>query len=290
LITSSSVPASTREWAISLLGNVPWNESQHLVRELLSPSSSLEDQRRALRAIGKVDNREAAELVLSLWPAWSPAIRRDAQEVLLSRTLFIQSLLDHAEQKKFTWQQLDQVRREQLLRSRTASIRQRAAQLQASLNTSSQKSVLSRYQPALRMAANLEQGKKLFGQHCSTCHALQGQGHAVGPDLLGALGNKTPEALLIDLFDPNREVDPRYINYLVVTKNGRTVTGIMSSESAGSVTLKRAEGIEETILRSDLEEVQGTGKSLMPENLHEQLSIQDAADLMGYLLSLRSRK
>jgi putative heme-binding domain-containing protein len=75
-----------------------------------------------------------------------------------------------------------------------------------------------------------------------------------------------------------------------VTKQGRTVTGIINSESANSMTLKRAEGLEETIMRTDIEEVQATGKSLMPENLDEQLAPQDVADLIRYLLSVRPRK
>lgn len=280
----------SKQTAISLLGYANWKDVKSLFQELLSPTSSLDDQRYALQAISRFDEREVAQLLLTLWPMWSPAIRREAQEVLLGRTIFIEYLLERAERNEFAWLQLDQSRREQLLRSRNANIRQRAEKLQASAQVTSRQQVLTRYTPSLQMTSNAERGKTLFTKHCSTCHQVQGQGHVVGPDLLGALGNKTPDALLIDLLDPNREVDPRYVNYLVITKTGRTITGVVSSESASSITLKRAEGIEETILRSDLDEVQGTGKSLMPENLEEQVSVQDTADIIGYLLSLRSRK
>jgi hypothetical protein len=54
--------------------------------------------------------------------------------------------------------------------------------------------------------------------------------------------------------------------------------------------LRRAEGVEETCLRSDIDEIQGTGKSLMPENLEEQLNQQDIADVIGYLLTVRAKK
>lgn len=290
LIHQAKISSNTRQMAISLLAYTNWKEAKPLLQELLSSTSSLDDQRNALQAISRFDEREVAELLISLWPTWSPTIRREAQEVLLGRTIFIEYLLERAEKKEFAWLQLDQSRREQLLRSRNANIRQRAEKLQTSAQVTSRQQILTRYAPSLQMTANVERGKALFAKHCSTCHQIQGQGHVVGPDLLGALGNKTPEALLIDMLDPNREVDPRYINYLVITKTGRTVTGVMSSESASSITLKRAEGVEETILRSDLEEVQGTGKSLMPENLEEQVSVQDTADIIGYLLSLRSRK
>ncbi|HMO36590.1 MAG TPA: hypothetical protein PKA06_11155, partial [Gemmatales bacterium] len=111
---------------------------------------------------------------------------------------------------------------------------------------------------------------------------------AVGPDLQGALTNKTATLRLQDILDPNREVDPRYISYVLVTKNGRTVTGILRDESAAGITLQRAEGVEETILRTEVEEMTSSNKSLMPENLEEQLKPQDLVDVIAYLLKKRN--
>ena len=107
----------------------------------------------------------------------------------------------------------------------------------------------------------------------------------IGPDLRSALANKTPQRLLIDILDPSSEVDPRYIEYLVVTKAGRTVTGMIAAETAAGVTLRRAEKVEETILRSDIDSIFATTKSLMPEGLEQQISRQEMADLIAYLLS-----
>ncbi len=101
--------------------------------------------------------------------------------------------------------------------------------------------------------------------------------------------NKTPETLLIDLFDPSREVDPRYINYLVTNNAGRVFTGMIVAETASSLTLRRAEKAEDTILRSQIEEILATAKSLMPENLETQLSRQEVADLIAYLQAVPSK-
>jgi putative heme-binding domain-containing protein len=100
---------------------------------------------------------------------------------------------------------------------------------------------------------------------------------------LSALRNKSREQLLIDLLDPSREVDPRYLNYVVTTKKGQTLTGLIAAETASSVTLRRGEKAEDTLLRSQIEEIQATAKSLMPEGLEVQLSRQDVADLIAYL-------
>ena len=127
-------------------------------------------------------------------------------------------------------------------------------------------------------------GKAAFKKTCATCHRLDDEGVEVGANLLAALGNKTPEQLLHDILDPSREVDPRYINYLVTTRNGRTFSGLIAAETGSSVTLRRAEKAEDTILRGQIEEIQATAKSLMPDGLEMQLSPQDVADVIAYLL------
>jgi putative heme-binding domain-containing protein len=76
------------------------------------------------------------------------------------------------------------------------------------------------------------------------------------------------------------------LNYQIQTKAGRVFTGMIASETASSLTLRRAEKVEDTILRSQIDEIQATGKSLMPEGLEMQLSKQDVADVIGYLLSV----
>jgi putative heme-binding domain-containing protein len=76
------------------------------------------------------------------------------------------------------------------------------------------------------------------------------------------------------------------LNYQIQTKAGRVFTGMIASETASSVTLRRAEKVEDTILRSHIDEIQATGKSLMPEGLEMQLTKQDLADVIAYLLSV----
>jgi putative heme-binding domain-containing protein len=69
----------------------------------------------------------------------------------------------------------------------------------------------------------------------------------------------------------------------VTTKKGQTLSGLIAAETASSVTLRRGERAEDVLLRNQIEEIQATAKSLMPEGLETQLSKQDIADLIGYL-------
>ena len=68
------------------------------------------------------------------------------------------------------------------------------------------------------------------------------------------------------------------------SKDGRVVTGLIESETATSLTLKRAEGATDTILRRDVEQVTTTGQSLMPEGLESRITPREMADLIGFLL------
>ena len=77
------------------------------------------------------------------------------------------------------------------------------------------------------------------------------------------------------------------MNYNVATTDGRTISGIIVSESATALTLKRAEGVTDVIPRSDIEAVASTGLSLMPEGLEKGLTPQDLADLMAFVKSIQ---
>src|SRR5205807_49822 len=85
-------------------------------------------------------------------------------------------------------------------------------------------------------------------------------------------------------FAPNREVAPNFLSYTIETKDGRTLDGIIADESAASLTLKRAEGVTETVLRRDIAQISGSGLSLMPEGVETAVSIEQMADLIAFLL------
>jgi putative heme-binding domain-containing protein len=86
--------------------------------------------------------------------------------------------------------------------------------------------------------------------------------------------------------DPNREVAPSYIVYNAILKDGRILTGIIAGETATSLELVRAEGLRDTLLRSQIKELKSTGRSLMPEELEKNLSLQDIANLLDFIRGL----
>ena len=112
---------------------------------------------------------------------------------------------------------------------------------------------------------------------------LAGEGHEVGPNL-ETVQNRTADELLVHILDPNREVSPNYIEYAVALTDGRVATGVIADETATSITLRRPEGAQETILRREIDEIASTGRSLMPEGLEQRIDPQEMADLLAFLL------
>ena len=62
------------------------------------------------------------------------------------------------------------------------------------------------------------------------------------------------------------------------------MTGMIASETANSVTLKRAEDATDTVERSEIEQLRSSGLSIMPEGLEKQIDPAAMADLLAYLL------
>jgi putative membrane-bound dehydrogenase-like protein len=276
-------PVARRAEAVRLLGRGPLAPLAEAAPGLLAPQAAPEVQLAAVRALAAHPGAKAAALLLDAWPSAGPTLRRELAEALFARKERIVALVSALEKKQVLALQLEPVRLEQLRKYPDLVLRARALKVLADQRAPERAKVVDGYRAALELKGDAERGKKVFQKNCATCHRLEDVGVQVGADLLAALRNKSPEALLIDILDPSREVDPRYLSYQVTTRRGQVLSGIIVAETAASVTLKRGEGAEDTVLRSQIESVESTGKSLMPEGLEAQMTKQEVADVIAYL-------
>ncbi len=132
------------------------------------------------------------------------------------------------------------------------------------------------------MTAVPTNGAKIYETLCMVCHRHLDRGNDVGPNL-GTIKAWTAEQILTNVLDPNREVSPNFALYIVETNDGRTLSGLITSETAGNLTLKRADGGTDTVLRSEIKSLTSPGISLMPEGLEAAITPQQMADLITYL-------
>jgi putative heme-binding domain-containing protein len=213
-------------------------------------------------------------------------MHREVIDRLVTRTAWLDELFAAIETGRISSGEIDRDVKQLLMNHPKPDVRNHARDLFAADRPGNIAATLQAYRPALELAARAESGRKIYEARCATCHRVGDSGHAVGPDLV-SVQNKSPADLLVAILDPNREAQPNYVSYTLVTHQGTVHTGIIVAESAAGVTLRRADAKEDHILRSEIEELASSGKSLMPEGLEKDIPPPAMADLIAFIKSLR---
>ena len=125
-------------------------------------------------------------------------------------------------------------------------------------------------------------GKEIFTKTCAICHTLFGEGTKLGPDLTGA-DRKNRDWLLSNIVDPSAVIRPEYLAYVVNTKDGRSLTGLVVESTPTAVTLVNEKNERTVIPRDKIEEMTASPVSLMPEKLLDPFDDQAIRDLFAYL-------
>ena len=282
-LSVESASPSARADAARLLAFAPFASASGPLAEVLTPQSPQELQLAAVRSLAAQSDSAVPGLLLKPWQQLGPSVRREVLEQLSAVPARVAALLDAVEKGTVKPADIEPTRIAQLKAHRNETIRKRAAKVFAGQGGADRSKLIDEYRAALGLTGAADRGQAVFKQHCAACHKLAGEGHEVGPDLLAVVPGKSGEDLLMALLDPNREVDPRYLNYLANTLDGRSLTGVVVAETSAAITLRRSDGAEDTVRRADLDSLRSSGLSLMPEGLEKNVTKQDVADLLAYL-------
>jgi putative heme-binding domain-containing protein len=280
--TDAKAPLALKLLAVRVLarGLDDHESDRKTLASLLTPQWPEELQTAVVQTVGTLRGPEVPSLLLKGWKGYSPELRARVLEVLLSR--WVVPVVEALERKDILAAEVAAVYRQRLLDSKFDDIRKRAAKLFATATNVDRQKLVDSYKPALALKGDALKGSAVFKKNCAACHHLGGIGQHIGPDLAAEAG-KPGEVLLIAILDPNAAVEARYLNYVATLKNGKIVTGLIASETGGSLTLIGADGQKTVIPRSDLDELASTGKSVMPEGLEKDIALQDMADLIAFL-------
>jgi putative heme-binding domain-containing protein len=274
--------------AVGLLAHAPWPSAGPTLLHLVTAEADPELRLASVRALAAQPAPEVAPFLLEAWRSYTPAMRREVTEALLRQPDRILAFLDAVQAGAIKPNDLDPQRTRQLINHSRPEISRRARDLLQAGLPADRKQALQRYRAALTLKGNPARGQAVFQKNCATCHRVAGVGVQVGPDISDTLG-KTPEAILNDILDPNAAIDSNYLNYTVTTQSGKLLTGIIAAETGSSITLRRAENQTDVVLRQDIESIQSTGISLMPEGLEKTITIEEMADLLTFLKNWRYR-
>ena len=132
---------------------------------------------------------------------------------------------------------------------------------------------------------DLQLGRAVFTKTCGQCHKLYGAGDTIGPDLTGS-NRADLDYLLSNVLDPSALIAKEYQSTVVVTDDGRVVTGLVTAEDDNSLTIRTA--TEKLVLPKDEIDERSLGDvSMMPDDQLKQFKPHEILSLFGYLRGKR---
>ncbi len=132
-------------------------------------------------------------------------------------------------------------------------------------------------------------GKRAFAAaRCVVCHRFDGEGGATGPDLTNVAGRFSHRDLAESLIHPSKVISDQYGASVIETADGKLVTGRVVGDDGQTITVQTdpedASQIVE-IAKEDIELLEPSRVSLMPDKLLDTLSEKEVLDLVAYLMS-----
>ena len=275
--------------AVKLLAYADSQTAIESLPALLNPQSPRELQLAAVTSLGNHDPQVTTTPLLASWRTYSPELRRSVVDVMMKNSLAIQGLLAAVKADTIKRSDIERDKKQLLMKHPNTTVKAASIELFGNEVNTDRGKIVAQMQSVLKFDSDPVRGLEIFRKKCSICHQVGKIGIQVAPDL-SSVKNKSAADLLIAILDPNREAQPNFNVYTVVTLQGQILTGIIATETSNSITLRRAEGKQDIILRSNIDELISTGTSLMPEGFEKELTPQNIADVIAFVKSIGDSK
>jgi putative heme-binding domain-containing protein len=268
--------------AIEVLGLRKFSESGNALLSVLDQHQPEPLQLASVATLARLNDAEVGPELTKRWNTLTPRLRSEVATVLTARKDRAVALLEAVQSGKILASALDATQAKFLRTHHDQQVRQLALKVLGGKPAGTRQQVIDQFLPALNLKGDRVHGKKIYEERCISCHRLGGEGYGLGPDLV-TVKNTGKEKIMVNIIDPNREVRPDFISYLIETKDDESQVGIIVNENSTAVTLRQPYGKDSVINRSDIRKMQSQGQSMMPEGLEAGISPQDLADLIEYI-------
>jgi len=283
-----SLPAAERAGFVRTLSDLKFADRRTDFLRLFLGDEPVEIQEAVLQALQTIDDDSVPAAILARYKKLPGNLRDRGRDILVSRPAWAARMVNAVEAGEIAAPDvsLDQVRR--LMLHQDKSLNSRAEKLWGRVRvlTSSEKNgrieAVSRLLP--KGTGDLPRGKLLSQKLCQNCHQLFGEGQKVGPDLT-AVDRKNLRVLLQNVIDPSSVIREGFGQYVVETKDGLVLTGLIAESSDESMTLLDAKNVRTTVPRTRIDEMKASDASIMPEGILDPLTDQEIRDLIRYLQS-----
>ncbi len=242
----------------------------------------------AARGLTTFDDPAIGAKLVGAYKSFHPSERAQLLATLVSRASFAGALLEAVGGGKIPRGDVTPFHARQILSFHDAALDKKLAEVWGELHESSEDKrqfmakLKQQMTPAALAQADKSAGRAAFAATCAVCHRLYGEGGEVGPDLTGT-GRANLDYLLENIVDPSAAVSVEFRMTIVNMKDGRVLTGFITTKTDRTVTL-RTMTEKLTLERGELAWMQELPQSMMPEGLLQALSATQVRDLFGYLM------
>jgi putative membrane-bound dehydrogenase-like protein len=242
----------------------------------------------AARGLATFDDPMVAAKLVKSYRQIHASERGQLMSVLVSRPVFASALLEAVAENRIPRAAITPFHARQIRSLNDSGVNKKLAAIWGEMRDSGadKREAIARWKTQLTTEslakANRSQGRLVFNTACAACHTLYGEGGKVGPDLTGS-GRDNLDYLLENVVDPSAVVTADFRMSIIDLKDGRSLNAIIAAKTDRTMTLKT---MTETLAidRENIASVRESSLSLMPEGLLESLSLEQARDLIAYLM------
>lgn len=245
-------------------------------------------RRAALASLAVYENREIGSAILQLHNTFPPSVRDAAQVLLSNRLSWANEFLHAIQLDRINPQSVSPAVIRKLVLFEDLRVRAQVNELWPELDkvpTEKMAKEIERIDHIAKVSlGNPYNGKALYHNLCGACHTLFAKGGQIGPDLT-SYQRTDSIGLLMNIVNPSAEIREGYEQFVITTKDQRTINGFLNDQDSSIVILRGLDGQNTAIPRSEIESMKAVEMSLMPEGLLSSLSDEQIRDLFAYLRS-----
>ena len=273
---------------LQILGEVRRPDCVPVVLRLACHSSDNTLRVGALTALASCNDPAIATEVLAAYANMSDDVLAAAQSLLVARRPWAVAFLKAIEAGNIDPHSVPREVAERLLLlddAQISALRDRTVRSDEARHVGRASRRIDRLAAAIGAGPGVPKpGKLRFEQQCATCHSLFSHGGKVGPDLT-TYRRDDLENMLLNIVNPSASVREGFTTTVVVTSDGRVLSGVLFEADKNVVILRTADGTEATLARTDIDAMRSDSRSIMPEGLLNGSSDQEVRDLFAYLRS-----
>ncbi len=285
VLVDSKKPVGEREQALEALLGVRDPELAPTLHGLIAEKAL---RAGALRGLASYDHEGTPKAILEAYKSLNLNEKRDALNTLAARVSYASALLSAVQEKQIAATDLSADLIRQLRNHKNEELNSRIGEVwgTARESTEEKSKLIADYTKLAKMSkpeADPALGRAVFTKTCAQCHTLFGAGGKIGPELTGS-NRANLEYILSNILDPSSVMAKEYQPSILVTADGRVITGIIKQQDDVALTVQTANELV-TIPRNEIDEMQISPQSMMPDDLLKPLSPLEVRSLIAYLAS-----